>query len=96
MILIGDFNLPPINYWGNAYPFQGDFEPITQAFVDTFVSFGLSQRVTKFMFLRSGNILYLVFTSAIDRIGNVNIHCPFPHCGHCLNVFYYIFDSSYE
>ena len=61
-----------------------------QAFVDAFVSSGLSQWVTESTFFRSGNILDFVFTSAIDRIGNVNIHCPFPHCGHCPIVFDYV------
>ena len=47
------------------------------------------------MFLRSGNILDLVFTLTINRIGDVNIHCPFPHCGHCPIVFDYIYEFSY-
>ena len=80
----------------NAHAFHGDFEPTTQAFVDAFVSSGLSRWVIESTFFRSGNILDFVFTSAIDRIGNVNIHCPFPHCGHCPIVFNYIFDLSYE
>ena len=70
VILIGDFNWPSIN-WGNARFFQGDFEPTNQAFVDAFFSSGLSQWVTEFTYFRSGNILNLVFTSAINRIGDV-------------------------
>ena len=49
VILITDFNFPSIT-WGNAHPFQGDFEPTTQAFVDAFVSFGLSQWLTESTF----------------------------------------------
>ena len=100
LILIGGFNLPSIN-WDNVHLLQDkkdveNVEPTTQAFIDTFVLSGLSQWVTKSTFLRSGKILDLVFTSAIDRIGDVYIHCPFPHCGHCSIVFDYLFDFSSE
>ena len=61
--------------WGNVHPSQGDFESTTQAFVDTFVSLG--QWVNESPFLCSGNILDLVFTSTINRIGDVSIHCSF-------------------
>ena len=47
--LIEDFNLPSIN-WGNAHTFQDNYEPITQALVDIFVSSGLSQWVTESTF----------------------------------------------
>ena len=93
--MIGNFKMPPIN-WGNAHRFQCDFEPTTQAFIDTFVSSGLSQGVTEPMFNRSGNILNLVFTSTIDRNGDVNIHCPILHCRHSPIVFACIFDFYYE
>ena len=90
--LIGYFHLPSIN-WSNTHPFQGDFE----AFVDTSVSSGLSQWVTGSTFIRFGNILdYLVFSSAIYRIGDLNIHCPFPHCGHCPIVFLYWYRRQIE
>ena len=72
------------------------FERTTQAVVDAFVSSGLSQWVTKSTFFRSGNILDLVSTSAIDRIGEVNNNCLCPHCEHCPIVFDYVFDFSYE
>ena len=72
VIFIVDFNLPSIN-WGNIHRFLGDLEPTTQAFVDAFVSYSLSQWATKSKLFRSGNILYLVLTSAIDRICDVNI-----------------------
>ena len=42
VILIGYFNLPSIN-WGNVHAFQGDVEPTTQVFIDTYVSSGMSQ-----------------------------------------------------
>ena len=63
-------------------------------FVDAFVSSGLSQWVTESTFFRSGIILDFVFTSAFDRIGDVNIHC-LPRCGDCPIVFVYVFDFSY-
>ena len=81
---------------GDVHPFQGHFESTTQAFVDAFFTSGLSQWVTEFMFFRYGNILNLVFTSAIDRIGDVKIHCPFPDYGHCPIVFDYVYDFSWE
>ena len=37
-----------------------------------------------------------MFTSTIDGIGDVNIHCPFPHCEHCPIVFGYVFEFPYE
>ena len=90
VILIGHCNLPSID-WGNVHPFQGETEPTTQALVDAFVSSGLSQWVTKFSFFRPGNTLDLVFTSAINLIGDAKIHCPFPHCGHCVQSFLTIY-----
>ena len=63
---------------GNAHPIWGDFELAIQAFVDDFILSGFSQWVTESTFLCSGNILDLVFTSAIDLIGDVNIYFPFP------------------
>ena len=82
--------------WGNVHPFQGYFEPTTQAFVDPFVLSVMSQWVTESPFFRSGNCFDLVFTSVIDKISNVNINFPFPHCGHCPIGFDYVFDFSYE
>ena len=84
--MIGDFNFYSITF-DNAHPFQGEFEPTTQVFPDGFISSGLSQWVSESTFYRSGNILDLVFTSAIDQIGDVNIDCPIPHCGHYPIVF---------
>ena len=49
IILIRDFILPSIN-WDNVHHFQGHFEPTIQAFVDDFVSSGLSQWFTKSTF----------------------------------------------
>ena len=100
LILIGGFNLPSIN-WDNVHLLQDkkdveNVEPTTQAFIDTFVLSGLSQWVTKSTFLRSGKILDLVFTSAIDRIGDMNIHCLLSHCQQYPIVFDYIYDFSYE
>ena len=65
-------------------------------FVDSLVSSGFSEWITESTFLRFGKIFDLMLTSAIDRIGNVNIHCPFSHCGHCSIVFDYIFYFTYE
>ena len=93
--MIGDFNLLSTN-WGKVHPSQGDFKPTSQAFVDTLVSSGVSQWVIESTFLRSGNILDLGFTSAIDRICDVKLHRHFPHCEHCSIIFDYIFDFSYE
>ena len=95
MILIGYFNLPSID-WSNVHPFQDYFEPSTQAFVNAFVSSGLSPWVTESTFIRSCNILDFVITSAIDWIGDVNIHCAFPHCAHCPIIFDYIFVFSHK
>ena len=87
--VIGYFNLPSIN-WGNVHRFQGHFEPTTQPFVNAFVSFRLSQCVTEPTFFS-----FLVFRSAIYRIRNVNIHCPFSPLWDCPIVFDYVSDLSF-
>ena len=53
MILIENFTMPLIN-WSNVHLFQGDFESTTQAFVDAFVSAGLSQWATESTFFLIG------------------------------------------
>ena len=63
---------------------------------DSFVSSEVSQWLTEFTFLRSDNILDLMFSSAIDRIGDVNIHCPFFPWGYRPIVFDYTLEFSYE
>ena len=60
-ISIRDFNLPSFIF-DNARPFQGNFDPTTQALADAFVSSGLSQLVAESTFFLSGNILDMVFT----------------------------------
>ena len=42
-------------------------------------------------FLPSGNILDLMFTSEVDRVGELAVLSPFPGCGHCPLVLDYIF-----
>ena len=68
---------------GNAHPFQGDLEPPPKCLLILLFRVVLVNRlrITESIFLCTGNILVLVFTSTIDQIGDVNILCPFPIVG---------------
>ena len=71
MILLGDFNLPALD-WLPSGPLT-TYPPLERSFLDVFDSLGLHQWVHDPTFPSSGNILDLVLTSEEDRIGQ--IHC---------------------
>ena len=95
VIVVGDFNLSSID-WSSEFSLFEHYDPVTQLFVDSFISMGLYQWVSECTFVRSGSILDLVFTSSSDRIGDLVVMPPFPNCGHCPLMFDYVFDFSLE
>ena len=59
-------------------------------FFASFNLLGLSQWVKKGTFVGSNNIVDLVFTTELDRIGDVSVFEPFPRCHHCPVVCEYV------
>ena len=55
---------------------------------------GLTQWVRESTFVSSGNILDLVLTTEEDRIGEVSVLPPFPHCQHSPVYFEYVFQTG--
>ena len=80
LIIVGDFNLPTID-WRSDY-FEGYIRPIDRQFLDVFMLLGLTQWIKEPTFVVSGNILDLILTSAEDRVSDVAVLPPLPHCGH--------------
>ena len=91
-VLLGDFNLPSID-WSSDSPLFSYMSPTDKLFYDCFVSLGLNQWVVEPTFLSSGNILDLVFTSDDDRVGEIEVLAPLPHCQHTMIMFTYIFQT---
>lgn len=92
IILLGDFNLPNVD-WSGCYQETG----LTRAerqFHSLFDSLGFTQWVHDGTYLYSNNILDLVLTSEPDRVINLELYPPFSHCGHLLVKFEWLFDTS--
>ena len=91
VILMGDFNLPGLD-WSCGHPITTPgCSRSVQMFVDMFDSLGLTQWVTQPTYPRSGNILDLVLTTEPDRIGRIDISAPLPRCDHCPTSCVYVF-----
>ena len=91
LIILGDFNLPSIQW--NRPIADLNLTPTDTLFLDLFTTLGLHQHVMDPTFVSSGNTLDLVLTSEHDRLLDLNIFPPFPHCGHSLVYFTYIFQN---
>lgn len=92
VLLLGDFNLPSI-HWDSAVCDVG-VSTVDSLFLDLFNTLGLFQWVLEPTFIRSGNTLDLVLTSESDRVISLETHPPFPHCGHTLVKFDYLFQED--
>ena len=92
LIILGDFNLPSI-LWSLPVP-DSNICHLDASFYNLFISLGLHQHVLEPTFVTSGNILDLVLTTDPDRIADLTLHPPFPHCGHALIKFSYVFQTS--
>lgn len=89
VIVLGDFNLPTIDWTGNNFSMH--LCPVDKAFHDVFTSLGLTQWIGEPTYPRSGNILDLVLTSETDRVGEVKVLDPLPGSDHCPTMFAYVF-----
>ena len=88
LILTGDFNLPTID-WSSDIPVG--HSTVVNRFLDIFTLLGLTQWINVPTFVRSDNILDLVFTTDADRISYVTLFDPLPGCDHFPIMFKYTF-----
>ena len=63
-------------------------------FLELFQTLWLYQWVREPTFVRSNNILDLILTSDHDRIQDVTVFPPFPHCGHVTIKASYLFQCK--
>ena len=94
MIILGDFNLPNIEWTSQKIP-SNPIPPLDSRFLDVFTSCGLVQWVLVPTFPSSGNTLDLLLTTEKDRVGNVDIVEPLPACDHCPVIFEYVFEGDH-
>ena len=92
IILMGDFNLPSINWSLDDQPKVASSSD--SKFLDAFDALGLTQWIEETTFPRSGNILDLILTSEADRISEVEVRPPPPGCDHCSIHCQYSFDKE--
>ena len=92
VVILGDFNLPSIDWSIDGAGF-GQYDCVSQLFVDVFLQLGAVQWVSEPTF-RSGSFLDLILTTEVDRVGQVAVHPPFPHCGHSPVVLDYTFSTN--
>jgi hypothetical protein len=90
VLIMGDFNLPMLD-WADDIVLQEMVGETGHRFANCFNVLGLTQWVHDPTFLQSGNILDIVLTTEDDRVGDVEVLAPFPHCGHCPVYFTYWF-----
>ena len=94
VIIVGDFNLPNIQ-WKSVEELPTDHvPPLESMFLDVFSLSGLTQWVVEPSFPSSGNTLDLLLTSEEDRVGKVLLSPPLPACDHCPVLFDYIFQGD--
>ena len=94
LLIVGDFNLPSIAW--NLPVADTNISQTDLPFLNLFTTLGLHQHVRDPTFISSGNVLDLVLTTEYDRIMNINTLPPFPHCGHTLISFTYIFQNTHH
>jgi hypothetical protein len=92
VVVVGDFNLPSVR-WSNYNDAYIHASPSDRLFLEGFNLAGLTQLVTQPTFV-SGSVLDLVLTSETDRVGDIDVLAPFPHCMHSPVIFQYFFFSE--
>lgn len=95
VIVVGDFNLPNIDWCDGA----GDGTPSTcppleKSFLDVFDLLGLTQWIREPTYPRSGNTLDLILTSDPDRVSQVYVSSPLPGCDHCPTLLDYVIAAA--
>ena len=88
LILVGDFNLPCID-WVN---FEAPSDDIQNVFLDFCVQRGLHQMVNECT--RDNRCIDLVFTSDALSVLNVNVCVPFSTSDHCVVDFEMLIDQT--
>ena len=94
VIIMGDFNLPGIN-WSQA-TLSAPSDLLSRTFLSCFTDLGLQQWVNFPTFTTSDNTLDLVLTSEHDRVGDVLGLPPLPGCKHVPIIWDYVFSLSSE
>ena len=92
---MGDFNLPTLDWSIDGSETRGA-RAIDRVFVDSFVAAGLTRWVREPTFVQSGNILDLILTSELHRVGDVRLLRPLPGCFHSPIVCDYFFGFGRE
>ena len=83
LLIMGDFNLPSLQ-WGNGeVSCSGYMTPTDRLFRDCFTGCGLTQFVEEGTFFPSGNTLDLMLCTDADRVLEVDCLPPLPRCAHC-------------
>lgn len=90
IIILGDFNLPSIDWADES---GASISTVDDRYLNLFTTLGLHQHITEATFIPSGNIIDLLLTSDPDRVMDVYILPPFPHCSHALIHFIYTFQQ---
>ena len=94
VIMLGDFNLPGINWFSTSVPRSVSF--LESEFLTMVSTLGLVQWVKFPTIFPSGNILDLVFTSDYDGVVFVDSLEPLPGCCHVCVLFEVSLKSHYE
>ena len=95
IIILGDFNLPNIEWASQEIPFS-HVPPLESMFLEVFTFYGLVQWVSEPTFPSSGNILDLLLTTEKDRVGKVDVVAPLPACDHCPVLFDCVFEGDHD
>ena len=91
VIILGDFNLPNLG-WSDSD--MTNCSALERSFLNLFNLLGLTQWIKQSTFPRSGNVLDLVLTSELDRLGSIEVCPPLPGCDHCPVVCDYVFETQ--
>ena len=83
VLLMGDFNLPSLDWAGEQPVLEQYVSPLDRSFYDVFLSVGLVQLVREQTHDISGNTLDLVLVSDEENVGEVVVLPPLPGCHHC-------------
>ena len=90
VLLVGDLNLPGVD-WVDGFAVSSAGDSLSIQFSECFNLCGFTQWVSEPTFCYSDNILDIVLTNVDDRVGDVTVLPPFPHCGHSPVLLSYMF-----
>ena len=90
IIILGDFNLPSLN-WTLEDVLSVYVAPLDRQFFDLFMSIGLEQVICEPTNFPSCNTLDLILMTHPNRLGSSIVLPPLPHCSHGVILASYIF-----